>query len=669
MKNILRHRAALVAIVLVLGAMSAAAQSDIDVTRVEPRFYPRIEVPLRIEIDGAIERMPDPARLIVKENGRIVQASIFCPEPDVVSASVAIGLERSLDNNFGLAKQAAKDFLAQMRFTDKGDNASYWAFATFIDQVVDMVRDSARLYREIDDTDVASFPFNGTPLFETLTRAIDDAANNGTEPARAVVFCTDGRNNTSNHSTNDQDVIGRAAAQGVQVYIIGVAASGGNAALMQSMAEATGGFYIDYRDTAGYARIYENITAQPPSTYWCTLSYESPLCPNGSSRQIEILYVTEAGDTLDASVSYTAPLLPAELDTLRTLAAPQAADFNAGDTIYFTFGAEVLSDLAVSELQFAVEHPGLRSIPEAWLLPGFESWGIDFLPGQDQSFVTLTPPDGTVIPSGVEKIARFRLVATEDGSSIQTVRLISDETGCLYHQEGPPASNVRIDLDTVLTQRGGIAEMPLNIDGNALFEGVSDLLITLVVPSSLSLAGLSPLPPTWYTETLSEVPQGNRNEIRLHVKGEPLDDELSPVAVRLAVAQDAAYFLPADLEAVGANPNSPQLLSASAPGLVVIQDSCRNDFNYMVTGLAVSEPSPQPIGSVATFSVRSPAPVVVTVSVHDALGDICIPGREYEIPAGQSNIVLDCSHLRRGSYFVRFSSGKDVRSRKVLVVR
>jgi hypothetical protein len=79
--------------------------------------------------------------------------------------------------------------------------------------------------------------------------------------------------------------------------------------------------------------------------------------------------------------------------------------------------------------------------------------------------------------------------------------------------------------------------------------------------------------------------------------------------------------------------------------------------------------SPNPASESATFSFSLPAPVLVRLTLHDALGREVVRVPEQMYAAGAHEISFAVSALPTGIYFLRYSIGERVLVRRVVVVR
>jgi type IX secretion system substrate protein len=654
-------RPACILIFCFVTATALNAQSEIALTIADTHGYPTVILPFRLIEDGKLVTSPDVSRIRFLENSTELPFTIQCPEQMRSSASVAIGLERSLDNNFGLARQAALDFLAKMNFTDVANNASYWSFSTFITREVDVVRDSARLANVIAATSVAQFPFNGTPLFETMHRAIEDIVQYGTEPNRAIVFVTDGVNNTANSSKSADDVIGRAVVDRVRVYVIAIGNKTGGQTEMRRICDNTGGLFFHVSDPNAYDSIYESILTEPQNEYWCALEFDSPLCANGSSRVLTVEYTDSQGSVIGENLGYTAPLLPSLLSELLFWESPKQVMVQQGDTIQCAFGASLSNATLVSDLSLFIEHPGLRSIALAEPLDAAQSWIIDTQPGSSFTTVGITPSAAELLGAGNHRWFRLTFIAEESGPVEFSSMLLSDATECLSLQAHELQRNFTISLDTVLTSRGAIVDLSLKNNGAAIPEGIQSIHCEVQydlshMETGLSEAVVSNIAAGWYISQSDVSSQGTLGTIALNLRGPAIDSVAKLFSIRFMLLPDASYFNPVSFRSFELNDFGLNTTVEGKDGLIVIRDSCRNNIQLVQSGLAVSTAAPNPARSSVGFFISAPDARSVYAEVYNALGKSTGITLEAQATPEKSLIAIPVSQLESGQYFIHFHS-------------
>ena len=110
---------------------------------------------------------------------------------------------------------------------------------------------------------------DGTAMYDAVSQAVEDTADQGIDRRRAVVVIADGRDNSSYTDLNQ--LIDQALEEGVPVFTIGLGDV--NAENMQQLADETGGQYYYAPDETKLQEIYDQISDIISSQY--TLAYDS----------------------------------------------------------------------------------------------------------------------------------------------------------------------------------------------------------------------------------------------------------------------------------------------------------------------------------------------------------------------------------------------------------
>jgi VWFA-related protein len=142
-----------------------------------------------------------------------------------------------------------------LRGTDFGEIVK---FSTRVNVVQPWTSDKAALVAAVS----ASYPTGNTRLYDAVFQAVDDTALK-TDFRRALVVATDGGDNPDPnypgiHSLTD--VINNASTKGVPIFTIGIGSSI-NIAVLEQMANDTGGQFFEALTSQNLATIYQQLTS------------------------------------------------------------------------------------------------------------------------------------------------------------------------------------------------------------------------------------------------------------------------------------------------------------------------------------------------------------------------------------------------------------------------
>ncbi|MBE0643229.1 MAG: VWA domain-containing protein [Bacteroidetes bacterium] len=648
---------------LILLSLTASGQDALFLGGLDVSAYPELQLSLRLARDGNVVYPLDPNRLIVRENGRLLAMTLTCPAPMTEHPSLAIGFERSLDDNFPKEMSAARAFLSRMGFVDDGAEASLWSFATTVDREVAMTRDSARLRSALDGLSAATWPLNGTALYETMHRAIEDVNAAGSGTRKAIVFFTDGYDNTSWYDRSWDDVRGRAVIDGIRIYVVLVKNRVEGEDAMRTLTAATGGFMVYESDARAVDSVYRALIEPDPARLWCEATGRSPFCANGEMRELEIGYVLAPGDTLWTATSYQAPYLPNDLLPLAVWCSPAAP--LRDDTVQ-TMAIGVRLDAGLQPPPFSVALP-LGGMRVAAMEAGV--WPVSGRPVGGDYIFEVDPP-ATGLTDGYYTIARLVLEGSPAAEPWQPL-LIADPTGCLRLESVVRPATARAALDTVLTARRSEALLPLRIAAYDLPEGVQHIDLEIRVDTAHALFdAITPLssaalPAGWSVRASGLRREGREQLLSLSLGGPRLDQPIALGAALLRVRGDPAYLLPVRLTAAQFNSHADAVCEN---GLLVIRDSCRNNV-VALSGLSPAPPWPQPARESVTLRLSSLQTQMLRIIVTDDLGRTVLVLPPRTIVEGLTDIRIAVSPLESGSYSVHYVTAHEVITQPLLIVR
>jgi hypothetical protein len=665
------QKVARIFVIVLLPLLCVEAQESLVTGSIDHSGFPNVRMAFRVESNGLPVTGSLNGRIRVTEDGLPVTVDVSCPERAIVPASISIGIERSLTDNLPSALAAARMFLTRCSFFNQRNEASVWTFATWISNDASMTRDSLGLDNTIAGITDSPFPFNGTALYEAMHRAIEDVVASGSGPSKAIVFVTDGVNNTKNYSRTADDVIGRALVDDVPVFVLGVGTKPDGMNAMRYICEATGGFYVPLSDPNAADSVYRALCRQPLYTYWCDAAWTSSSCPNGAGHQVVVQYVRQAGDTLSQNLSYAPPRDETKLIRLPLWITPSSVSGNGGDTLDAAIGITSSSVLYPDSISFSVEYPGLAAVGPIDIDPQWSSWPVDWRPNGEMAEISMRNIGSGSIAAGQHRIGTITLRRLRNCSSRLSLSR-REGVDCFIMTAGTVEKSLRVELDTSLIDRGDTARVTLRISGNTMPEGVRDLRFSFRVraadgaPRNPDISRAGRLMPDWYAIVDSAESGADWMVYHGHFRGRAVFDTASIGVIPIAVTKDAPSFIPVQLDDVEYNTTAGTEAAIGGPGLIAVRDSCRNDIVQIVS-LAVTGPWPQPISRSAHFLVKTVIPGTVSMEVRDALGRLCGVPQTAECTRS-AEMVFDTSNFIAGLYLARFSLGGESVTVKFIII-
>ena len=620
-----------------LCAQGAHGQDELTVRDFDVSAYPEITFALQLRAGGFTHYPIDGNRVIVRENGRTLPLTLNCPDPEPPRPSISIGFERSLDGNFPPAVIAARRWIAGMRFTDHGAEASFWSFATTIDREVEMTRDSVALQRAVDDLRVASWPFNGTALYETMHNAIEDVVESGSGGVRAILFVTDGYNNTTWYGRTLEQVRGRAAVDNVRIYVLLLRNRDAGMQAMESLTRTSGGFMLEHDVPGAVDSIYSDIVRPDDAALWCAAASIAPGCADGGRRRFEIGYVRQAGDTLWQFRETVVPYKPEQLQPLPVWFSPETP-WEDDTLVTVAWGVELRDGLQppAFDLSVPLEGMDLRSVKSlAWNAHGQL---------QDDTLILGCSPPAAGLQNGFYTLGRLTFTMTPRIRAPFSALLRTSANNCIRLERTVYPAAMRPALDTALGVRNAETDLRLRVAQMDLPEGLQRIALSLNVDSRFAsfptpdrMRDLA-LPGGWHVHSAERIVREGTQTLSLQFRG-VADSTCTHIPIPLRIGPEAPYRIPVrignDIAVNG------RLQQAADDGLLVVRDSCYNNV-ISLNGVAVSRPYPQPARGSVSFRVISPAATEFTYRVLDAAGRVHV----------HKNVQLD-----RGSAILRFDGG------------
>ena len=646
--------------VLLFGTSTAAiAQDALMLGAVDTSAWPLLRVKFRLVIGGSDTLPPDPGRMEMFEESRPLAFTLRCDAPAPGPLALALGLERSLDSYFPQARDAALQALSLARIRDASDRVSLWAFSSTIDHELPLTGDSTRLASIIRGSSVANWPFNGTMLFEAMYRAVEEVAA-APEANRAVLFVTDGVNNTVYSNRTAADVSSRAAGLGVPVHVIGIRQVDAGLATLRSIAAATGGRYVHVTEAGAFDSLAAALAKRSRPQRWCEMEARSLYCANGASRNIVCRYLMPNGDTLKDSIRYTSPFLPDELDTLLVWSSPARLALRSGDTTALALGMTLSNGMQPPAFTLALPLRGSDVISVARV-----TWPILSRIANDTLYIDVSPPSSG-LTDGSYTLARLYITSSSTMMFDAVPFMVPQPGSCLFAVQGDASRMTVLSLDTVQVERRSIADMQLRIDDAGLPEGAWDVNVRVNVDSAHARfdSGNTWTDGTGWRGSWSAIDDGS-----VQIQVEKTDSTAGNVLGWLSIRtlHEAPLRIPVTIGTSVVNAYGPAPQSSVQPGLIVLSDSCHPAL-LMLSGPALFSMSPNPASELLNLEFASPHEATVTLTLVDENGRPILK-KDLLLSKGMSLKTLPIGTLPSGGYTIHCSSAFGSVSRQLRIVR
>jgi tight adherence protein C len=284
--------------VLFVPVYAESAQVKID--QVRATDFPSVTVRFTVSSPrGAPLPVLKPEDFVVTENGQTIGSVLAYPlyqSPTPLAFVIALDISGSMNDEGKLAgaKQASKDFIAQLRPIDQVEVLS---FSDQVETVVPFTRNKTTLDRGIDKL-VAN---GNTRLYDATDQAVSDVLR--APGTRVVVVLTDGQDTTSQAPL--AGALDLAKQGQVPIYTIGLGSDASDAVLTR-MADETLGRYFKAPKAADLAAVFKLLAQDVQNEY--ELTYFSQL-PPVSGKQVNVaVRVAPAGFTpVEGQFSYVMP--------------------------------------------------------------------------------------------------------------------------------------------------------------------------------------------------------------------------------------------------------------------------------------------------------------------------------------------------------------------------
>lgn len=232
----------------------------------------------------------------VEEDGQLQQSVTATPVGTAHGLAVALVVDRSgsmTQEYLGNAKSAAQHFVDQL---GPGDRAALLSFSAQVSLDHPFTTDRASLKRAID----ALVADGATALYDGIIEAVNQIRMQ--TGRKAIVLLSDGGDTASSSSI---DAAMQAAVQaGVPIFTIGLG-SGTDEAVLQKIADDTGGRYYAAPTADQLQQIYQLLAQQLQNQYRVSYTTSRPV-RDGSTRQVGITVTCQGGSNV-ATRAYVAP--------------------------------------------------------------------------------------------------------------------------------------------------------------------------------------------------------------------------------------------------------------------------------------------------------------------------------------------------------------------------
>ena len=148
-------------------------------------------------------------------------------------------------------------------------------------------------------------PAKETALYDALLKALDSVGGAAPGEARYLILLSDGGDTVS--AATFDEVLAAARAAGVPVYAIGLKTTEFDSTPLVSLAEATGGRYLETPDPAVLVALYQTLAKEIHNQYLLKFNLPAPTSATGSATGDLTVKVTAGGRTVEASQGFFYP--------------------------------------------------------------------------------------------------------------------------------------------------------------------------------------------------------------------------------------------------------------------------------------------------------------------------------------------------------------------------
>jgi tight adherence protein B len=265
------RRVALCALAAVAACVAAAAATAADAVRVTP--IGRVPFPERGYVVSVPEQSaPDSSRVVVRENGRVVQDLDVAP---VTSSGLQVGVVLAIDASDSMrGRPAAAAHDAARAFVTRRVDSQKVGIVTFnsgVDVRLPLSGSTAALERALVVAPPLAY---GTRIYDAIDTSLRLLARAGLSSG-SIVLLSDGADLGSTRTI--ADVITKARAAHVRVFTVGLRSGSFDFRPLRTLADATGGAFVETADSGRLVSIYADLSRRFASEY--VIRYRSDARP------------------------------------------------------------------------------------------------------------------------------------------------------------------------------------------------------------------------------------------------------------------------------------------------------------------------------------------------------------------------------------------------------
>ena len=678
-------------LILLLTSATAIAQHRIELGAVNTSAFPTISFQVRCTSANQLIQNISSSKIILLEDSTNRPITIACPQRLQYATSVEFGIDRSMGSKVQVAKAAAESMFVRFRFpTASDDEVGLWSFASYPNKEIGLSQNVASIVSNIRSVTEAQWPFNGSAIYETMHRAIEDVNQYGKNVAKAIIFFTDGVNNTATYGRTLNDVILRAQRDGIRVYVVGMVAPQAGVSAMQQLSSATGGFFVPDYSSKYLDSIYTDISLEPVSNYFCNVSFTTTSCPDGGTRNLTLQWEASPGDTVVRAFQYVVPRIESQLEKIPTWISPDSMFFpTANSDAIAAFGFQLSAQMPVGRMIYFIPHPPTVTVSLLAIDSAFSSTQINIIPVAGGSNLECSFSSGP-LPAGTSRLLLLRFSSTISQGVRWNATLVSSLPRCMASDRIlTNSSPLVLSLDTVLGKRNSALGLPMRISGINVPEGIQSFRAVIRLRKTIgrfdSTAAFQLNPAlNWNLRSMNVSDDNSEQTLAIDSYGPPvfLNSTIGRIQLRLnidAPMRSEIFFAPVDAQK--ANPFfSPTLSVIPRNGLILLSDTCRGDLSVKRVPInQVGPNAPNPFGA-GSYSGNSTTRIPFTlaeemhlrISIEDILGrEVCVLAAQ-NFSQGNHSLVFDASvfpSMKSGIYFVRMQSAQWDARHKLIVMK
>lgn len=666
------------------------AQYGFGIGSIDASSYPNISVKIRCVYSNSLIQNLSSNQFILTEDSVQRQVTVQCPDRKQYNASVAFGIDRSMGSKVQNAKLAADSMLRRFRFPNQAnDEVAVWSFASFPNKDLAFNQNILTIRQTINSITEAQFPFNGTSLYETMHRAIEDVNEFGRNIPKAIIFFTDGVNHTRTYSRTLDEVRIRANISSIKIYVVGMAAPPDGESAMRNLCEGTGGFFVPNASPQALDSIYIDLTSEPVSQYFCTLNFTTTNCPDGSQHRIQIKYIPTSIDTLMLSTSYSTPRIESQLKTIEVWVSPDSIErIEAGKPVSLAFGLHLQEPTQISEFEFLISHPLSLIFDSCSLDTTINTATYQIRSVSNGSQIRITGINN-ILPRGEIRLGLLHGVVLNTSGLRSSFALISSKPGCIASKQISVSNRtIQLSIDTVLGVINRFVSVPIRLTHIENQEGLQRLQIHLSIPtkgiridSSIIFTLNDSL--HWKINNISSYTDASETRLSIDCAGPALLSCLLLGNLNLFV--DPSVSIRTIIRFDQFNQSSanvlyfPKTILHVYDGMIVLRDTCRVDRSIMrVPFNEVRQNIPNPFSAGSSGNQSTTIPLILaqdefaTMTLFDLLGrnhGIIFEGL---LNKGLNNVLFESTHhtdLQSGMYILSVQTKNWVGSIKMILQR